>query len=356
MRSVLKKVLAVTSAVAIVAGAVMVPGQRMVSAEDTAKETIEELYDGLDPESVVLTVGEDEVLLKKAFFLMKFQQAIVQDMQKGVYGSNWYNLRIYEGDRTFQENMKESIINLLVRMSLAKQHQEQLGISLSNSEKEGIAEAVDLFMKSNSEEALGAMMADEGTVTEVLEDYTLLSKMIVKLSKDVQVEYKEAKTYSYIYGSFGEDAGTEDFDDVSEDTENILEGFRNVRDAAKKGDDFDTAAAQYGYPTAIHTYFEGDSHDALAEFNAAMDKLDIGEVSDVIYVGNNAGAFIGCRQEVDEDSLADAKASLLKSEQLKEIKQVVNPWIEEVEPVVEETIWSQVTMKHPLSAYRGETE
>lgn len=332
--------------------------QEVVKAKASSADAVEveDLYDGLEPESVLLRVGDDEIPLKKAYFLVKFQQSIVQDMQKNIYGANWYNLEIYEGDRTFQENMKDSIEKLLVRMSLAKQYQEELGISLSNKERESIAAATEQFMASNSDEALAAMMADEEVVTEVLEDYTLLSKAIAALTKDVTVEYGEAKTYAYVYGSFGEDAGTRDFNDVSEETETMLEAFNNIYNTAGSGTDFETAAAQQGYPTALHTYFEGDSRDALAEFNEAMQGLEIGEISKPVYVGDNAGVFIGCMQEIDEESLADARQSLLKSEQLKELGKTIDKWLGETTTSMNEEIWSQVTMKKSIAAYRTESE
>lgn len=311
--------------------------------------------DSLDPEAIVLTVGEDEVPLKKAYFLVKFQQAIVQDMQKSVYGSQWYSLPIYEGDRSFQDNMKDSIMNLLTRMSLARQYQKELGVSLSKNEQKSIKEAVDLFMASNSEEALAAMMADEELVTEILEDYTILSKVINAVTKNVQVEYGEAKTYSYVYGSFGEDAGTTDLNDVSEETETMLEALNNIYKNTSSGLDFDTAAAQQGYPTAVHTYFVGDERDALTEFNQAMEGKAIGEVSDIVFVGDNAGAFLGCMQEVDADSLEEAKESYLISEQLKVLKATMTEWLAEKKAVVNEDIWSQVTMEKSMTTYKAQT-
>ncbi len=362
MKYTFKKVVALLSAVTLLAGSITVQAEEdgttgsSVSTEgvavaDTTDASADDLYHGLDPESIVLTVGEDEIPLKKAYFLVKFQQAIVQDMQKSVYGSQWYSLPIYEGDRSFQDNMKDSIMNLLVRMSLARQNQKELGISLSKSEQESIKEAVDRFMASNSDEALAAMMADEALVTEILEDYTILSKAITTVTKDVQVEYGEARTYSYIYGSFGDDAGTDDFNDVSEETETMLEAFNNIYQAVSSGADFDTEAAEQGYPTALHTYFVGDERDALAEFNEVMDNKQTGEVSEVTYVGDNAGAFIGCMQEVDEDSLEDAKNSYKLSQQLKELKKVVKDWLSKDEAVIDEAIWSQVNMSQAISAY-----
>lgn len=351
----------VTAALTAAVLCIMPTVVRAAEAEDVSSASVSgqekqtERADGLNPESIVLTVGEDEVPLKKAYFLVKFQQAIVQDMQKSIYGSQWYNLPIYEGDRSFQDNMKDSIMNLLVRMSLARQNQEALGIRLSEEEQKHIKEAVDNFMASNSEEARKAMMADEEVVTEILEDYTILSKAITAVTQDVEAEYTTARTYSYVYASFGEDAGTEDLNDVSEETETMLEAFHNIRKAVAGGTDFDTAAAEQGYPTAIHTYFEGDTRDALAEFNEAMDGKGSGEVSDIVYVGENAGAFIGCMQELDEDSLADAKSSFLLSEQLKELKRVVRQWLEKAPAKTDANIWNRVTMEKSISAYRTDT-
>lgn len=357
-----KKIAAMIAAVAIAAVSVTV--QTDAESADTAAGAAqvtesagnavqtEDLYNGLDPEAVVLTVGEEEVPLKKAYFLMKFQQAIVQDMQKSVYGSQWYSLPIYEGDRSFQDNMKDSIMNLLTRMSLARQYQKESGVTISKKEQENIQKAVNAFLASNSEEALAAMMADEALVTEILEDYTILSKVITAVTKDVQAEYGEARTYSYVYGSFGDDAGVKDLNDVSEETETLLEAFNNIYKSVSGGADFDTAAAEQGYPTAIHTYFAGDDEDTLAELNAIMDGKAAGEVSEVVYVGDNAGAFIGCMQEVDADSLEDAKASYLLSEKLKEWKATMGQWLSEKKVDINETLWSQVTMEKSITTYK----
>lgn len=322
-------------------------------AEEVTEEAVSttDLYGGLDPESVVLTVGEDKVPLKKAYFLVKFQQSIVQDMQKSVYGATWYRLQIYEGDRSFQDNMKESIMNLLVRMSLARQHYEEYGIRISKDEKKKIEETVDTFFASNSDKTIEAMMADEETLTEILTDYTLLCKLIAKLTKNVKVEYGEAKSYAYVYGSFGDDAGL-DLDEVSEETESLIEAFNNMRSRAVSSGDLKTTAANAGYGTAIHTYFIEDENDELAEFNRIVDGLDKGEISEVVYVGDNQGVFIGCQQELDKDSLADAKSSLYTSEQVKVLRKQMTDWMEEAKVVIDETIWSQVTLAKAISAYR----
>lgn len=349
MKKLKKKVMGVILAAVLAVSAV--PGWAEESAKETAvpKEAIDP-YNGLEPEAVVLTVGEDQVPLKKAYFLLKFQQAIVQEMQKGVYGNLWYRLPIYEGDRTFQDNMKESIINLLVRMSLARQHQEEYGVSISDKEKEQIEKTVETFFAGNSDKALEAMMADKEILTEILTDYTILSKVITSITKGVKAGESEAKTYSYVYASFGDKAV--DLNDPDESAGTLIENFQNIHDKAAAGGNLDQAAAEAGYPTALHTYFAEDEGDQLAELNQIMDQLEQGEVSEVSYVGNNHGIFIGRRQEVDPDSLESAKQSLLKNEQLKQLKKTIQQWTQETTYLIKEEIWSQVTMEKAIAAYQ----
>lgn len=319
----------------------------------TVKSTGEEPYGGLDPDTVILKVGRDEILLRKAYFLLKFQQAIVQDMQKSVYGSLWYQLPLYEGDRSFQDNMKESIINLLVCMSLAKQHQKEYQVTVSKSEKEKIDQAVQLYLDSNSQEALEAMMADWETVTEVLTDYTILSKVIDRMTKDVSVEYGQAKTYSYIYASLGEDGGLP-LDDVSESTETLIENFNTIHKEVSSGRSFENVAAEKGYPVAMHTYFPDDDRDQLQEFNQAMDGLETGETSQVTYIGNGVGVFIGCMQELDQDSLEQAKRDRRKNEQKTVLHNTMLAWQEEAKPIIDQDVWHQVTMVKEITVYRDD--
>lgn len=327
-------------------------------ASDTAvsaQDGLAEVWDGLNPEDTVLIAGKEEVSLRKAYFLVKFQQSIVHSMQKSMYGSEWYSLPIYEGDRSFQDNIKDGTINLLERMSLARAHMEELGVTVSKEEQQKIDDAVELFFQSNSEEALEAMMADQETVTEILQDYLILSKVITKLTKDTKVDYKNARTYSYIYGAFQESVDSA-LQELDEDSESMLEDFRSIRQAVQSGTDFDTAAAQKGYPSALHTYYIEDDGDKLAEFNEVMQELKEGEVSKVTVTKSRSGIFLGCVQKLDEEGLEDARASLLKTQQAKELRARMNEWMETMPMQVDDAVWNEVTLKRAITAYVAENE
>lgn len=306
----------------------------------------------LDPESIVLVVGKDKVPLKKAYFLLKYQQSIMQNMLSGVYGVDWYKMETEEG-RTFEDEMKDGVMNLLVRMSLTRQNQKELGIRISEDEKKAIEAAADEFINSNSDEALEAMMADRELVEEILTDYTLLSKMIRTVTKDTKVTYGEAKTYTYIYGSFSEDYFSL-LSEMEEEDETMIETFHAIRQSAVKDSDFSQAAANNGYGARIarHTYFAENDGDALAEFNKVMDGLKAGELSEVTTIGDNQGIFLGCMEaEVDEENLEEAKQSFLKNNQVKDLVKQMTAWAEKSVPKVQTSVWTPVNLSEPLSAY-----
>lgn len=344
--------------VACVCALVLALGQAVcVYAEDAVSAQsadAEDVWDGLNPDDTVIVVGKEEVPLRKAYFLLKFQQSIVQSMQKGMYGDNWYSLPMYEGDRSFQDNMKDSIMNLLVRMSLARQHMDEYDVSINEEEQKKIDKAVDNFFKGNSDDAVKAMMADRQTVSDILTDYTILTKVIDAVTKDATADYGEAKTYSYIYGTITK---SDSVLEKNESSESMIEAFGAIRDKVNAGTDFDTAAAEKGYPSARHTYFIDDDSDKLAELNNVMDELDEGQVSDVVYTKNGNGVFIGCREELDEESLEDAKASLLLNEKKKLLRKEVRGWMKKTQNKEFTELWKQVTLERPLAAYTStETE
>lgn len=322
-----------------------------VYADEPATGTAAETQNSvLDPEGTVLVVGKDKVPLKKAYFILKYEQSVMQDMLSGVYGVGWYEMEAGDG-RTFEEEMKDGVMNLLVRMSLTRQNQKELGIRISEDEKKAIEAAAEEFINSNSDEALEAMMADKELVEEVLTDYTLLSKMTIKVTKDTKVKYGKAKTYSYIYGSFSENTLSVQNEMVEED-ETMIETFRTIRQSAVTDSDFNTAAEGNGYRVAMHTYFAGDDKDALAEFNQVMDGLEAGEMSEVIIVGDNQGVFLGCMEaEVDEKSLEEAKQNFLKNNQVKDLIKQMKAWAKKAVPEVQDSVWAPVDLSKRMSAY-----
>lgn len=322
-------------------------------AEEDKKETKSVLeveaqpYNGLDPDAVVLTVDGEEVSLRKAYFMVKLQQAIAPAWYVSQYGEDWYTMPVFEGGRSYEEEAKDYLIELVKLMSLARQQQKELGISLSKKEKAAIKEAVDTFLAGNSQEALDVMMADEETVTEILTDYTILNKAVSEITKDTTADYGQAKTYSYTYCSL--DIDTED---AQEEIFKAKKAFEELYQETLAGGEFDTLASEKGYPASMHTYLSNYEDDVLNFFNKTMDSLQPGEVSKVTYTEDGKGMFIGYMEdEVDAAGKQEVMASMLQSERVKDLKKELKNWRSKAKISLDTTMWSKVKMGEPLGTY-----
>ena len=84
-----------------------------------------------------------------------------------------------------------------------------------------------------------------------------------------------------------------------------------------------------------------------------MNGLAIGETSQVTYVGDHMGLFIGCMQELDLDSLNEAKEDLKRNEQQKVLRKTMLRWQEELSVEIQD-IWNEVTMEQAITVYRND--
>lgn len=353
--SLCKKAVACLSAMvmlAMPAGTMAEEAGSSKAATGSALEVALQPYNGLNPDTVVLTVGDEEVSLRKAYFLVKLQQAIAPAWYVSQYGEEWYTMPVFQGGRSYEDEAKDYLIELVKMMSLARQQKDELGISLSKDEKAAIKDVVDTFMASNSQEALDVMMADEETVTEILTDYTILNKVVTQITRETEVDYGEAKTYSYTYCSV--ESGTED---TEEQIAGAKKAFQELYEETLAGGEFDTLASEKGYPSSMHTYLLNYEEDVLNFFNETMDKLQPGEVSQVTYTEDGTGMFIGyMEEEVDEKGKQEVMESMLQNARVKDLKKELKNWKSDTKITLDTGVWSRVKMGDPLSTYTASTE
>ncbi len=311
-------------------------------------------YD-LDPDAVVATVGDDEITLQEAYFMLKWQQAEYQTMASSIYGDEWYNEDLEGDGQTFLEYLKESIMERIEDMHICRQQAEALGVSITEEEEEEIAEAVSSYLSSNNDDALDAMMADEEIVTEVLENYTIYMKVYnaVVADADTSVTDEEARqaTYSYIYQDFSttdEDGNETELTDSEKEEYYAL--FELIAAAAEESGDFDQAAEDAGYETASHTYTVSSySDDSFYEINAIADELEVGEVSDLITVDGGL-ALIYLDTDNDEEETEDVKQELAEEKQAQFFEDWIDPLREEAAMEIDEELWAEVGFEKALAA------
>lgn len=317
---------------------------------------------------VLLTVGDESVTLSEAYFLVKLQQAQYQTLASQYYGETWYSSDLFGTGESFQDYYKNYFIEILERVCLAKQHMDELGVELTAEETAAIEKTADAFMEDNVKSARKAMKADRETIINVLTGYKILEKVTAKAVEGVNQEISDeelknaayTKTYSYIYTSLqttDSDGNTTDM--TTAERQEAISLLNNVRTEVLAGTDFDTAASGQGLTVSEHTYTPGDDSDTLHEINKEMDKLQIGEISEVIPL-DSTGLFIGHMDSDNKDELTDeevlsvARENILKERKYEMFKGIVEGWRAEVDVTLDEDLWSQVNMEEPLKALTEE--
>ncbi len=312
----------------------------------------------LDPDAVVMTVGEEGVPLQEAYFMMKWQQAQYQAMATSLYGDEWYNEDLEGNGETFLDYIKSTVIDVLENMYICKQYATENNITLTEEETAAVEEAVKAFMNSNTAEAQAAMMADEETVRDILTNYTLFNKVFneVVADADTSVTEEEArqKTYSYIYQDLvtvDEEGNTVDMSET--EINNYYVTFAQIKEAAEESGDFDKAAEDGGYAPASHSYHPGDEEDTFVDINAIADDLAVGEVSPLIPVEGGL-ALIHLDTDNDEEKTEAARQTKANEKQSQHFEEWISPLREEANIQVDEELWAEIGFEKALQAVTEE--
>lgn len=325
----------------------------------------------LDGTKTVLTVGDEEISLSQAYFLVKLQQANYQNLiaYNGSYGDDWYAQDIFGTGESFQDYFKDYYLELLTRVGIARDKMDEYGVEITEDEKAVIEETVNTFISANSDEALGAMLVDEDVVRQTLTDYKILEKVVAKAIEGIDTEVsddelKEAaytRTYDYVYISFETTDEDGNLTTVSAaDKEEYLNQLGVIRAQTIEDGDFDAAAEAAGQSVSSHTYTPGAtaSEDRLYEINGVMDGIEIGGVSDVIPL-DDTGAIVAYMASDntdeldDEEVLAEAKENVIADRKLDKFEEVLKEWKAGYNVELNEELWEKITMEEPLAATSG---
>ena len=117
------------------------------------------------PEDVVATVEDQEITAEVANFYARYVQAQYETYYSAFLGANMWESEASEG-KTYEESVKDSVLQTLEDMVLLEQHMKEYEVSISEAEEQVIKDSAKAF-------------------DEVMNNYISLEykKYLVKLSK-----------------------------------------------------------------------------------------------------------------------------------------------------------------------------
>lgn len=303
----------------------------------------------LNEDAVVLTVGDSELTADVANFYARYTQAQYETYYAGYLGEDMWNSEAEEGV-TYEESVKDGIMEQLEIMLVLEDHMADYDIALTDAEKEVIKEQAKKFDEANSLENKEKVSGSSETVERVMTLMTIQEKMMnaIRSGADTEVSDEEAaqKNMQYVFYSYTaseEETGsdteeTEETDTVDKDS--IKAQAEEFAQGAASASDFEAYAEKQGVEVSTAT-FDSESTNPEAAVVEAADQMEEGEVSEVIET--ESGCYVvKLTSLLDRDATDAEKETIIEQRKSDLYTETCEGWLDEADIDVNESVWKKV--------------
>ena len=307
------------------------------------------------PEDVVATVEDQEITAEVANFYARYVQAQYETYYSAFLGANMWESEASEG-KTYEESVKDSVLQTLEDMVLLEQHMKEYEVSISEAEEQVIKDSAKAFDEVNALEDKEKVSGSETAVERVLTLMAIQQKMQDAIQKgaDMEVSDEEAAQKSMQYVEFAytveseEDAEDEEDDEESremtdEEKKEVQKKAEEFAKAAKGEKDFEAYAKGKEFEVKKAT-FDAESMSPSEELIKAADKLKEGETTGVIKTDD--GCYVARVTSLLDREATDAKQDTIVSERKQELyTETCEKWREDAKISVNDEVWGKIGFK-----------
>lgn len=303
----------------------------------------------VDTEAVVATVGDEEITLGVANFYARMTQGEYETYYAGMMGTTAEEMwsQDYDEDHTFEESIKDTIMENLENMYIIAQHADDYEVSLTEEEEQAISDAAEQFSADNTDEAKEAVSGYKKDIEKYLELATIQSKMDSKMKEgvDEEVSDEEAAQKSMQYVFFSYTSTDEESGEVTDLTDAEKESLKTtaqtLADRTAGGEDMETVAAELGAEVQTAT-FDGESTSPNTDLVAAADALENeGDVTDVVETDN--GLYVArLTSLLDREATDTEKENIVEERRQDQYDSLLEEWRNGTEIDVKEKVWRKV--------------
>lgn len=317
----------------------------------------------INTDAVVATVGDDEISLGVANFYARMTQGQYETYYASMMGTTGDAMWTQEAgeDQTYEESVKDGLLENLENMYLISQHAADYEVSLTEEEEDAIAEAAAQFDEDNTDEAKEAVSGYRKDIEEFLRLATIQtkmdSKMIEGVDEEVSDEEAAQKAMQYVFFSYTttDDSGnTTELTD--EEKESLKTDAQSLVDRVNAGEDISTVAEEFGQ-TAYDLTFDSESTSPNEDLIAAVDAFDTeGQVTDVIEADD--GLYVGWLTSfLDRDATDQKKETIIEERRQEQYDSLLEEWRNDTDIQVDEKVWDKVDFEDTgVTIITSETE
>ena len=302
----------------------------------------------IDTDAVVATVGDEEITLGVANFYARLTQGEYETYYASMMGMTAEDMwaQEYDEDTTFEEQIKDSVMESLEDMYVLSQHAADYDIALTEEEESAISDAAEQFEADNTDAAKEAVSGYKKDIEKVLELVTIQNKMdsAMKEGVDEEVSDEEAaqKSMQYVLFSYTttDDSGNST-ELTDEEKEELKTTAQSLADRTAAGEEFATVAEELGAEAQTAT-FDSESTSPNEDLIAAADALqNEGDVTEL--VETDSGIYVAELTSLLDREATDAeKESIVEQRRQDQFDSLLEEWKDAIESEVNDRVWNKV--------------
>ena len=298
----------------------------------------------LEDSDVVATVNDTDITAGVANFYARYTQAQYETYYAGYMGDDMWSGEGEEGE-TYQDTVKDSILESLENMYLMEEHMDEYEVSLSDEEKNSIKEAASQFDESNGLAEKEKVSGTTDTVERILELLTIQKKVqdAIEAGADTEVSDEEAaqKSMQYVVFPFSttdEEGNSVDLTD--EEKEALRTTAESFAAGAAGAADFAAYATEQGQ-TSQDATFDGETSTLPAQLVEAADALDEGGTTGLVE-GDNGYYVARVTSLLDREATDAKKQEIVSQRQQDLLNETLDGWREDADIEVHERVWDKI--------------
>ncbi len=288
-------------------------------------------------------------------FMLRFNQAEMQSAYGGLFGDNMW--------ASYGENVKSDIMENVKQMLILEKHMEEYDVTITDEEKENIANTAAAFMESNEKGTLKAMTATQEIVERMLTLSLVQNKMQAAIVKDVDTEVSDEeaaqKKVQYVLFSTAatQDEEGNSVEKTDEEKAALKEQAEQLLEVVKGGTDMDEAVKAIDEEKSASTTTYGADNGSLDEtVKAAVDSLSDGECADSV-IETDSGYYVAKMVSTfDAEATENQKTTIVNQRKSDKFDEVYNPWEEAAEYTQDDELLAEMTFTDTFEVKSTETE
>ncbi len=299
----------------------------------------------LEDNEVVATVDGDEISAGLANFYARMNQAQYETWYAGYMGDNMWVSEAEEG-KTYEESVKDQIMEDLQNMYLLEDHMKDYEIEISEQEENAVKKAAEEFDEANGLEEKEKVSGSAGNVERLLTLLTIKQRVgdAIRATADMEVSDEEAAQKAMKYVTFSYTTTDEEGNSTpltDEEKEDLKKEAEEFAEGAAAAGDFAAYVTEKGYEAKDATFDAEETLTIPAELAKAADKLEEGGVTGV--VENDNGLYVAkVTSLLDKDATEAEKQNIISQRQQEKYDEVIEGWRKDADISVMEKVWKKI--------------